>query len=473
MIRITFDRGTLVLEPVASSPDENAAPSAARTAAAVDAIVALRLPDVERDVRIGAARAPARAYRDVVMALRRLGIEYRDEARAYPELALRSRVEREPYPYQQEAVEAFFASGGRGVVVLPTGAGKTFVAQLVIERAQRGALVVTPTIDLMQQWYSVLGTAFDVEIGLIGGGYHELGSLTVTTYDSAYIHMERYGNRFGVVVFDECHHLPSPSLALAAESCLAPYRLGLTATPERDDGLDRRLDLLIGGVAYRRDIKELSGDYLAEYETERLTVRLGDAEKERYDELRAFYRDYLAEKGVRLGSQDGFRRFLWFSNHDPEGRRAYLAYREQKRIAEGSEAKLALLEKLLVRHRGDRAIVFTVDNATVHEIARRYLIPVITHETKVKERKAILGGFNSGEYPFLATSKVLNEGVDVPAANVAIVLSGSGSVREHVQRLGRILRRKEGKRARLYEIVAEGTAEEFVSTRRRQHDAYR
>ncbi len=72
----------------------------------------------------------------------------------------------------------------------------------------------------------------------------------------------------------------------------------------------------------------------------------------------------------------------------------------------------------------------------------------------------------------MVTSRVLNEGVDVPAANVGIVLSGSGSVREHVQRLGRILRRREGKRAVLYEVVAEDTAEEFTSSRRRQHGAY-
>jgi superfamily II DNA or RNA helicase len=73
----------------------------------------------------------------------------------------------------------------------------------------------------------------------------------------------------------------------------------------------------------------------------------------------------------------------------------------------------------------------------------------------------------------LVTSKVLNEGVDVPDANVAVIISGSGSVQEHVQRLGRILRPKEGKLARLYEVVSEGTAETSTNERRREHDAYR
>lgn len=72
----------------------------------------------------------------------------------------------------------------------------------------------------------------------------------------------------------------------------------------------------------------------------------------------------------------------------------------------------------------------------------------------------------------MVTSKVLNEGVDVPKASIAVILSGSGSVREHVQRLGRILRRAEGKRATLYELVTENSVETYVSERRRKHDAY-
>jgi superfamily II DNA or RNA helicase len=73
----------------------------------------------------------------------------------------------------------------------------------------------------------------------------------------------------------------------------------------------------------------------------------------------------------------------------------------------------------------------------------------------------------------VVTSRVLNEGVDVPAANVAVVLGGSGSVREHVQRLGRILRPAEGKRALLYEVLSAGTSETSISERRRDHEAYR
>src|SRR5262249_56496049 len=124
------------------------------------------------------------------------------------------------------------------------------------------------------------------------------------------------------------------------------------------------------------------------------------------------------------------------------------------------------LEQLLDRHHTGRILIFTADNATVYQIARRFLVPAITHQTKTKERRTILERFHSGDYPILVTSQVLNEGVDVPAASVGIILSGTGSVREHVQRLGRLLRKHGDKQAILYEVITRGTAEEVTSDRR-------
>src|SRR5690606_12637116 len=123
--------------------------------------------------------------------------------------------------------------------------------------------------------------------------------------------------------------------------------------------------------------------------------------------------------------------------------------------------------ELLAQHAADRMLVFTFDNATAYRVSRRFLVPAITHQTKVTERSEILDGLRTGVYAAVVTSKVLNEGVDVPSANVAAILGGSGSVREHVQRLGRILRRGEGKRATLYEVISARTAEAGTSERRR------
>ena len=152
--------------------------------------------------------------------------------------------------------------------------------------------------------------------------------------------------------------------------------------------------------------------------------------------------------------------------------KAIRAYREQKRVVQAASGKFRLLEELLARHANDRVLIFTADNATVYHIARTYLVPAMTNQTKPKERKAILQKFHAGEYGVVVTCQVLNEGVDVPAANVGIVLSGTGSTTENVQRLGRILRKYGEKQAVLYEVIARGTAEEFVSDRRRQHRAF-
>ena len=149
------------------------------------------------------------------------------------------------------------------------------------------------------------------------------------------------------------------------------------------------------------------------------------------------------------------------------------AYRRQRELAFSAPMKLDYDEHLLDLHRYDRCIVFTQDNATAYRVSARFLVPAITHRTKIKERSEILEGLVAGGYGAVVTSKVLNEGVDVPDANVAIVLSGSGSVREHVQRLGRVLRKKGDKRAILYELVTAGTAETGTSERRREHVAYR
>ena len=125
------------------------------------------------------------------------------------------------------------------------------------------------------------------------------------------------------------------------------------------------------------------------------------------------------------------------------------------------------------RHAGERIIIFTADNSAAYELGRRFALPVMTHLTKAQERKVFLDEFRKGNFPVLITNRVLNEGVDVPAAAVGVVLAGTGSVREHVQRLGRVLRAAPGKaQAVLYELVSTGTSEESVSTRRRLHRAY-
>ncbi|MBF0370629.1 MAG: DEAD/DEAH box helicase family protein [Magnetococcales bacterium] len=453
MVHLSFDQGTLrltgkpkELEPVAEY--------------------------LKWDDRSGDYRAEARHYGPLAITLHRLKIPFEDQAKGFANHRFEAPGEFMPRPHQQEAFQAWSQSKGRGVVVLPTGSGKTLVARLAISRIGRDTLILVPTIDLLHQWHQQLAAAFQMPIGLMGGGEHQLEPITVSTYDSALIHMERLGNRFGFLICDECHHLPALTTRLAAVMTIAPFRLGLTATPERTDGEEEALFDLLGPICFRVEIDALEGDYLAPYDLHRIPVQLDPDEREAYDAAYAQYRQFARDSGVNFSRKDGWNQFIMVCARTREGREAFAAYRMQKRLARASRAKLRQVWALLRRHQGERILLFTDDNATAYTIGETFFLPVITHKTKSPERKALMAAFRSGAISCMVNSRVLNEGVDVPEAAVGIIVSGSGSVREHVQRLGRILRPGKEKVAALYELVSEDTAETFTSDRRRQHIAY-
>ena len=452
-LKIDFDKGTLILQNV---------PEALQS----------QLPDIRWDERTLTYRAPAYRYRHIVSQLRAHDIPYTDTARQFTVTPFTDQKVISPYPYQTEAIDAWHANNKRGVISLPTGAGKTFIAILLIADTQRPTLVHVPTIDLMHQWYEVLKEHFGQDVGLYGGGQHEMQDLTVTTYQSAVMHAPHYGNRFGFAIFDECHHLPGDQYQYAAISSIAPFRLGLTATPDRVDGKESRLYALVGECCYEAKVQELSGKTLSPYRVVTIAVDMEDTERIRYEEARRTYLNFLKQERINMGASCGWNTFLWKSSQSEAGRAAFKAYLTQKQLSFASTAKQEWVWKLIQRHRGDRILIFTQDNDTAYQLGTRFFLPVLTHQTKLKERNAFLNGFRDGTYSILVTSKALNEGVDVPEANVAIIVSGSGSVREHVQRLGRILRKREGKQAVLYELISKQTSEQFVNKRRRQHDAY-
>ena len=428
---------------------------------------------IKFDSRVGQYRAQAYHY---AMIMRRVHgkIDYEDHSQAYAKLdELKWLTKFSPRIHQAEAFEAWKKVGKRGVAVLPTGSGKSFLAQMAINEVKRSTLVVVPTLDLVQQWATQLEEVFDQEIGILGGGSKEIRNITVSTYDSALLMMEFMGDKFGLLIFDECHHLPGERNRLSATMSIAPFRLGLTATPERNDDGENVLYQIVGPQCYRAHIDEMQGDVLSPYQTERIEVKMDEDEAIAYEQNRELYKQFLRDQNISFKNGNGWARFIIACAKIPGGREVFKAFREQKRIANSSRAKLRCVWDLLCQHRGERVIIFTNDNSTAYEIGKTFFFPVLTHHTKLAERKDFLQKFRDGTYPVLVTSKVLNEGVDVPEASVGIVVSGSGSTREHVQRLGRILRKSEGKQAILYELVSEGTAEYYVSERRREHRAYK
>lgn len=413
-------------------------------------------------------RCEAYHYTTLTPWLRDQGIH--DTVPRWQALDLTLHDQRDPHDYQVEALQAWAQANNLGSIVLPTGAGKTFVAIHAIQRVNRSTLVVAPTIDLLHQWYARLVNAFNTEVGVYYGGEKAVKPITVTTYHSAGDLMAHYGNTFKLIIYDEVHHLPAPSWGETALMSPAPFRLGLTATyPSTEEQRDGRwsLDHLIGPIIYEKRIDELAGKQLADYRTERIRVELTATERQQYDAAYNVYARFIKERKLYLHGPRWWLELMRLSSLDPQARAAALAHQSLGRLLSAATEKLAALDRLLQEHRHEHVLIFTESNDVVYHLSQRHLIPALTCETKAAERKQVLEGFQRGDYGALVTSKVLNEGIDVPEAKVAIVLGGSAGAREYIQRLGRVLRKMGNQQAVLYEIVVRDTLD-VGRVRRRQ-----
>lgn len=395
------------------------------------------------------------AYEDLVLNLLHLG--------QLPKIKVKLR------DYQKEAIKSW-SQLKMGSIVLPTGAGKTIIGLKIIEMINSPTLIVVPTLDLVKQWTQMLSQSFNIEIGNIGGGTENIQPITVSTYDSAYIKAPFIGNKFLLIVFDEVHHLPAPSYRQIAETYIAPFRLGLTATLEREDHLDTDFPYLIGKTTFRITANELAkNNYLANYVIERKQIFMSEEENQKYKENMAVYHTCLKKIGLNMNSYNSFKRLIMISSRNNLARRALVARNKAIDIALNSRSKMDEIRKILSENKNIKTIIFTQHNKLVYDISNAFLIPFITYKSSKEEREDVLGGFKDGRYKAIVTSKVLDEGIDVPDAQLGILVSGTGSSREFVQRLGRLLRPKnDNQQARLIEIVSSGTSETLTSKRRQR-----
>ena len=377
--------------------------------------------------------------------------------------------------YQKDAYVAWAKSNHRGIVVLPTGSGKTIIGLWGIKELKQKTLIVVPTIDLLYQWKEKIEKLLGYpNVGVFGAGEKEIKDITVTTYSSAYLNVEQLSDKFGFIIFDEVHHLPSEKYAIIAEGLLAYHRLGLSATPERTDNLHLQLEALVGPIVFRLAPKALrEKGFLADYEIKRIYVNLPPEVAEEYKKYRDLYLSYARRMGLDL-SIDPFMRFeqlIRFSGRSKIAHNALVALEKSRKIALNADVKMQKLNDLLKQHKQDKVLIFTRYTDMVYKISSTFGIPLITHKTTPSERKKILNAFKKGQFTKLVTGEVLDEGADVPDANIAIVVSGTGSQRQYIQRLGRILRPKE-KKALLYELITRTGFEIMVSKRRYRSDIF-
>jgi superfamily II DNA or RNA helicase len=456
---LTYDKGTIVIRGLA------------------------HIPFAILDPRTNVLRALALHYSNIIEYLKQSGIEYADHVLSEETMMLSSSLSSSSplslRDYQQRALDNWLRAGLRGCVVLPTGSGKTIVGIKAIEKANAASLVVVPTLDLMDQWTINLSKYFpNVRIGNLGGGTDDIQPITVSTYDSAYIRASFLGNKFSLVIFDEVHHLAAIGYRTIAEQMAAPFRLGLTATIEREDELHKDLPRLVGEVVFQASPDELAREkHLAPYEIERRMVEMLPDELEEYRRNMNIYQQCMKKLSFQRYAIS-LEKLIIMSGRNRTAREALLARNRAMNIALNSRAKIEELREILAENKGAKAIIFTQHNSLVHEISDRFFIPLITHKTIKEERQDVLKGFKEGRYMAIVTSKVLDEGVDIPDAELGIILSGTGSAREFIQRLGRLLRPKPDnsssrnyrnyKKARLIEIISSETKETLTSAKRKR-----
>ncbi len=423
------------------------------------------------DVRVGKFRIDACRYADVQRGLSQVAGQVISDVVRWQKVAWSKNQLPDLRPQQAQAVEAFQLANDRGVVVMPTGTGKTVVALAIAHRLSMSVLVVAPIRDLMYQWHRRIQEYLGYDAGIIGDNTFDVRPVSVTTYDSAAIHMHALGNRFGFIVFDECHHLPGNFYRDAALMAVAPYRLGLTATPGRSDGRHVDLETLIGKLVYELSVQDATGKILADYRVIRIPVTLSREEQDRYDRLSEQIRQYVYQRRQE-DSQFQWQELCKESNLNAEFREILKAFRQKQAIENRAEEKLRVLEDLFRLHVGEPTIVFVGSNAMARDVSIRFLVPCLLSHCGKRERQEILKGFETGVYPEIVATQILDEGVDLPDAKVAIVIGGSSSPRQAKQRLGRILRKSQYGSAILYEVVLSETGENKRSLARRRSDAY-
>jgi len=359
-------------------------------------------------------------------------------------------VARQLRRWQAEALAAWEASGCRGIVGAVTGSGKTVFALACIERRKpETALIVVPTVALLDQWWEEtaahFGWALD-EVNILSSrsrlrrGTVNIGVLNTAAKLAA-------GSRIGetMLVVDECHKAASPTFR-AVLDVPAVATLGLSATPERpyDDGLAEVLVPALGAVIYQYTYAEAFRDgVIVPFELRNIVFELEPERAEEYERLTR----KIARVVAKLG---------------PEAPEAVALYLRRARSLNLSQNRVVLTLKLIAAHRGQRTIVFHEDVEAcevIAEVLRANGISAAAYHSKLamRQRADMLGQFRAGGLSVLVTCRALDEGFNVPEAQLGIIAASTATRRQRIQRLGRLLRPSMTKeRAVVYTLVATG-----------------
>lgn len=369
--------------------------------------------------------------------------------------------------YQGEALNSWISRGMKGIIALPTGSGKTIIAIKALSELQEKALIVTYTKEQMFQWADMILSFTNIPRSYVGfyyGDEKKILPIVISTYQTAFRHIKKIARFFSLLIIDEVHHLPAEKFRYIAVNSFSTKRMGLSATVVREDGRHEELFPLMGGVVFYKAPSELSVEgYLAPYRIIPVYVDLD------LEELKAYRETLEVYKNIASGFK--FRELIEKAKRgDRRAIQALKVHSRLRQIVHKARGKFKAVKDIVSREllRGSKIIIFTqyVDQAV--ELGELLGAPVLTGETDKKERRRALEEFKRGNKRVLVVTTVGDEGLDIPDVNVGVIVTGTSSRRQFVQRLGRLLRPKPGKEARMYEIIVRGTSEEVVSRKRKK-----
>ena len=344
----------------------------------------------------------------------------------------------------------------RGIVEVVTGGGKTVFAHLCLleffkDKDDAQALIIVPTVSLLDQWWvslqEELGVSRD-EIGLLSGQDKIEGDerIIIAVINTARNFTEEFSKeRMLFLIVDECHRAGSRSNAKALQGEFAAT-LGLSATPKReyDEGFDAYIFPRLGPIIHQYTyIDAAKSGVISPFSLTNVRVDLLPDEEEKY---RKYSRSIALalRKGESANDSERLKRLL----------------QQRAAVASNATTRIPVAVKLVEIHKGERAVIFHERIDAANHIlavlkARGHRATVYHAEVGPTIRRDNLRLFRKGLFDVLVCCRALDEGINVPEASIAVIASATASQRQRIQRLGRILRTAKGKdHASVYTIFA-------------------
>ena len=371
--------------------------------------------------------------------------------------------------WQQTAIESWLRQKMKGIVVAPTGSGKTLLGVAtaqIIRSTPNNCLVVVQTEVLLEQWHKILEFELEETVGRIGAGFDDIRPLTVGIINSLRGKVLPY---FKAVIIDQIHHNASEkSISFLADNTFDAI-LGLTSTLEREDYRHELFKAYGLSVIHNLEYKEaISEKLLSSFDIINVAVSLNEEENKK----NAGYSKFIDEN-LEYYNYD-IRTVLRFL---PTDRRAQIlqgCIQSRKKLLGMAERKIGAVARIMLMEsakESPKAVIFCEFIKSAEYIKLQLDIlgfksGIYHSEITRQERTKVLEDFRNGIVRVLISCKALEEGLDVPNANLGIIVGGSGVKRQIIQRLGRILRHLPGKTAKLYQTYVADSQDEKWMTKR-------